>query len=160
MAALTTASGENYTKVAAIEAGTLGVSSFVDGTNLWGTKARIVFDKYTVPTDTVAAGGVITIGRVPKGARVLGFMVTNTAAATGAVTADLQLVDAAGNITTATAAEAWTDMQVAQGLWIPALSAGSATALDEAHTVTVTTKTAILDAAMVLTVATVCIYED
>ena len=159
MAALTTASGENYTKVAAIEAGTLGVGDFVDGTNLWGTKARIVFDKYTVTADTVAVGGVITLGKVPEGARVLGFMVTNPAAA-AAATADLQLVDAAGNVTAVTAAEAWTDLTVAQGLYIPALSAGAATALDEAHTVTVTTAAQILDADVVLTVSTVCIYED
>jgi len=160
MAALTTANGVNSTKRAAILAGTSGVGSFIDGANEFGTKMRVCYDSYVVPTgDTAAAGFVITAGRVPEGARVIGFQVTNSQTA-AAVTADLQLVDSDGNITQATAAEAWTDMTTAQGLFIPALQGVQLTRLDEEHTVTVTTAAQAMAAAEQLTVNTLYILED
>jgi hypothetical protein len=158
MAALTTANGVNATKFAALAAGTTTIQDFVDGVADQGTGVRVSFDSYTVPTDTIAVAGVITMGKVPKGSRILGFHVTNTAMA-AAATADLQIVDSDGNITAMTAAEAWTDMTTAQGLFIPALNAGQ-TALDEDHTVTVTTAAQVLDATKVITVSTLYIGQD
>jgi len=158
MAALTTANGVNATKFAALAAGTTTISDFVDGVADQGTGVRVSYDSYTVPTDTVAVAGVITMGKVPKGSRVIGFQVSNDAMA-AAATADLQLVDAAGNITAITAAEAWTDMTTAQGLFIPALIAGM-TPLDEDHTVTVTTAAQVLDATKNITVSTLYIGQD
>lgn len=160
MAALTTANGANATKRAAIIAGTAGVASFIDGANEWGTKLRVCYDTYAMAAgDTAAAGMVITVGAVPKGARVLGWIASNEAH-TAAVTADFQLVDAAGNITTASAAEVWTSWNAANQQFIPALEAVSNAALDAEHTVTVTTAAAGLVAAKSIAVATLYIVED
>ena len=160
MAAITTASGVNYTKVAAIKAGTQGIGNFVDGANEWGTKLRVVFDTFALSGDTMAAGGVITIGEVPKGAIVLGFYVSNEANS-AAVTADLQLVDSDGNITTATASEAWTSWNAANQQFIPTLEAiPAAGGLDEIHKVTVTTAAATFADGKSIAVATLYIVED
>lgn len=161
MAAITTANGVNYTKVAATIAGTSagGIGNFVDGANEWGTKLRVMFDKYTFDGDTMAATGVLTLGKLPLGAKVLGFYVSNSANS-AATTADLQLVDPAGNITTATASEAWTDMTAANQQFIPALLAVSTTVLDDTHTVTVTTAAQTLADGTILGIATLYILED
>jgi len=160
MAALTTANGVNATKRAAIIAGTSGVGSFIDGANQWGTKLRACYDTYVMSSDdTAAAGVVLTMGVVPKGARVLGWYCANEAFG-AAVTADFQLVDAAGNITTASAAEAWTSWNAAAQFFVPALEAVSNAALDAEHTVTVTTADQALVAAKSIVVATLYIVED
>jgi len=160
MAAITTASGANYTNVAAIIAGTSGIGDFVDGANQWGTKLRVVFDTYALDGDTMAAAGVITMGKVPKGAIVLGFYVSNEANS-AATTADLQLVDSDGNITTATASEAWTSWNTANQQFIPCLEAiAAAGGLDEAHTVTVTTAAQTYADGVSIAVATLYIVED
>lgn len=160
MATLTTANGVESTKRAAIIARTSGVGSFIDGANLWGTKLRIVYDTYAMSaSDTAAAAFVLTMGAVPKGARVLGFYVANEANS-ASVTADLQLVDADGNITQATASEAWTDWNAANQQFIPALEAVSNAALDAEHTVTVTTAAATWAASISIVVATLYIVED
>lgn len=161
MAALTTANGVNETKRAAIAARTAGVGSFIDGANQWGTKLRVIFDTYAMDAaDTAAAGFVLTVGQVPKGAIVLGFSVANEANS-AATTADLQLVDAAGNITAATAAEAWTSWNAANQQYIPVLEAVTAAGgLDEAHTITVTTAAQTWAASISISVATYYLSED
>lgn len=160
MAALTTANGVEATKRAAILAGTSGVGDFIDGAGLWGTKLRGCYDTYAMPAgDTAALGVVITMGVVPKGARVLGWVVSNEAH-TAAVTADFQLVDAAGNITTASASEAWTSWNGVNQLWIPALEAVSNAGLDAEHTVTITTAAQALVAAKSICVTTLYLAED
>ena len=159
MALITTANGVNATKRAALNANTGTISDFIDGTNQWGTKLRICYDNYEMDGDTAAAGMVFTMGRVPKGARVLGFYVGNTAG-TNAVTADLQLVDPAGNITQATTAEAWTSWAAAAHFFIPATRAVAAVAQDDEHTVTVTTAAAGVTDGTDISVATLYILED
>lgn len=159
MAAITTANGVNATKRAALNANTGSITDLIDGTNQWGTKLRITYDSYEFDGDTMAATGVLTMGAVPKGARVLGFYVSNSANS-AATTADLQLVDSDGNITTATASEAWTSMNGANQLFIPSLLAVSNTTMDEEHTVTVTTAAQTLADGTILNVATLFLVED
>lgn len=160
MAAITTANGVQSTKRAALNANTGSLTDLIDGANLWGTKFRVVYDNYEFDGDTMAQGGIITMGAIPKGARVLGFYVGNTANSS-AVTATLSLVDSAGNITAASEAAAWSSWNAAEHLFIPALRAVAAVALDEEHTVTVTTIAAqtIADGTDI-TVATLYILED
>lgn len=159
MATITTANGVNSTKRAALNANTGTIADFIDGANLWGTKLRVCHDNYEMDGDTAAAGMVFTMGRVPKGARVLGFYVGNSAG-TNAVTADLQLVDPAGNITAATTAEAWSSWASAAHFFIPATRAVAAVAQDDEHTVTVTTAVAGVTDGTDITVATFYILED
>ncbi len=159
MADISTASGVNYTKYAAIIAGTAGIASFIDGTNEWGTKLRVLYDTYEWDGDTSSTGAVITMGALPKGAKTIGFYVANTANS-AATTADLQLVDSDGNITTATASEAWTSWNGAAQLFIPALVAVSKTVLDEVHTVTVTTAAQTVADGTIIVVATLYLIED
>jgi len=159
MAAITTANGVNATKFAGLAAETLGLKSFVGGTTDRGTRIRVAYDTYELDGDTIAAGGVITMSEVPIGCRVLGFYVANSANG-AATTADLQLVDAAGNITTATASEAWTSWNAAAQLFIPALEAVSKAALDAEHTVTVTTAAQTVADGTSIVVGTLYISQD
>ena len=159
MAAITTANGVNATKRAALNANTTSLSDFMDGANQWGTKLRVVYDNYEFDGDTMAAAGVITMGAVPKGARVLGFYVGNTANA-AATTATMSLVDPAGNITAASATAAWTSWNGVNQLFIPALRAVAAVAQDDEHTVTVTTADQTVADGTDITVATLYILED
>lgn len=160
MAALTTANGVNATKRAAIIAGTAGVASFIDGANEWGTKLRICYDTYEMPaTDTMAVGGVITVGAVPKGARILGFYCANEAFG-AAVTADFQVVDSAGTITQVTGAEVWTSWNAADEHFWPALEAVSNTPRTTNSTITITIAGAGLVISKSIVVATLYIVED
>ena len=159
MAAITTANGVSATKRAAIIAGTSGVADFIDGANEWGTKLRVCYDTYVMSGNTAAAGWVLTIGVVPKGARVLGFYVGNSANS-AATTADLQLVDADGNITQATTAEAWTSWNAAAHLFIPAIESVADGVQDAEHTVTVTTAAQTVADGTSVTVATLYLAED
>ena len=159
MAAITTANGVQMTKRAALNANTGTLSDLMDGADQVGTKLRVCYDNYEMDGDTAAAGMVFTMGRVPKDARVLGFYVGNTANS-AATTADLQLVDAAGNITQATTAEAWTSWNAAAHLFIPATRAVAAVKQDAEHTVTVTTATQTVADGTDITVATFYLVED
>ncbi len=159
MAAITTANGVNMTNRAALNANTGSLSNLMDGANQVGTKLRVCYDNYEMDGDTMAATGVITMGRVPIGARVLGFYVGNTANS-AATTADLQLVDPAGNITQATASEAWTSWNGANQQFIPALRAVATVAQDDEHTVTVTTAAQTVADGTDITVGTLYILED
>lgn len=159
MGAITTANGVQSTKRAALNANTGSLTDLIDGANLWGTKLRVCYDNYEMDGDTAGTGMVFTMGRVPKGARVLGFYVGNTANS-AATTADLQLVDPAGNITQATASEAWTSWNGANQQFIPTLRAVAAVAQDDEHTVTVTTAAQTVADGTDITVATLYILED
>ncbi|KKK95718.1 hypothetical protein LCGC14_2670010 [marine sediment metagenome] len=159
MAALTTANGVNMTKRAALNANTGSLTDLMDGANQVGTKLRMCYDTYEFDGDTMDATGVITIGAVPKGARVFGWY-CSAAAASVAVTADFQLVDAAGNITTASAAEVWTTWNGVTQFFVPALEAVSNDALDAEHTVTITTLAATIPDGLSLVVVTFYLVED
>lgn len=160
MAALTTANGVESTKRAAVVAKTAGPEGFPNA-DAFASKLRTCFDTYAMAAaDTAAAGFVLTIGAVPKGARVLGFIVANEANS-AATTADLQLVDLDGNITAATAAEAWTSWNAANQQFIPVLEALTAAGpLDEEHTVTVTTAAQTWAASISVSVTTLYVTED
>lgn len=159
MAAITTANGVNATKRAALNANTGTMSDFMDGANQWGTKVRAVYDSYEFDGDTMAAAGVITIGAVPKGAKVFGWYAAASAASV-AVTADFQLVDAAGNITQASGSEAWTTWNGITNLFIPALEVVTKTILDAEHTVTLTTAAQTIPDGLSLVVITLYLVED
>lgn len=127
MAAITTANGTNHTKYAAG-----GVSNLVE--DRWGGHLRLMYDTYTLPaTDTAAAGFVISMGRLPKGALVLGFLWQATAMG-AAMTADVQIATV-----TAMGAEALTDMTGATQQFVLATGIFPYTPLTVASTVTVTT---------------------
>ena len=157
MSDLSTANGVNSTKRAAIIAGTSGVADFIDGTNEWGTKLRVTYDIYEWDGDTSSLGAVITMGAVPKGGKVVGFYVANSANS-AAVTATLQLVDSDDNITTASGT--WSSWNSAGQHFLPALVAVSQTVLDEEHTVTVTTAAATAADGTIIVVATLFLIED
>ena len=160
MGAITEGNGVESTKRAAILAGTAGVGSFIDGANLWGTKLRACYDTYEMPTgDTAAIGMVITIGVVPKGARVLGWYCSNEAH-TAAVNGTFSLVDAEDNITAASATGAWTSWNGVLQLFVPALEAVSNAALDAEHTVTITTAGAGMVELKSICVTTLYLAED
>lgn len=127
MAAITTANGTNQTKYAAG-----GLSNLV--TKEWNRGVQMVYDTYTLPaTDTAAAGFVISMGRVPKGAIVLGFLWTSTAHG-AAVTADVAIGGVA-----ATTAEAFTDMTAATTQFVGSTGVFPYTPLTADSTITVTT---------------------
>ncbi len=160
MATITTANGVGSTKRAALNANTGSLSDFIDGANLWATKLRACYDIYEMASDDTAASGfVLTIGVVPKGARVLGWYCANEANS-ATVEADFQLVDAAGNITTASTAGVWTDWTGAKQFFVPALEAVSKAALDAEHTVTITTGTNTWANSISAVVITFYLIED
>lgn len=157
MADLSTASGVNYTKVAATIAGTSagGIGNFVDGANEWGTKLRVMLDTYTVPAgDTLHSDAVLSMGRLPVGARPIGFYFSQSGGGEAAVaTASI-----AG--TAVTAASAFTDMTSATQQFVPVLSTSADSVLTAASVVALTFATQDVDAATVLVLATLYILED
>lgn len=155
MADLSTASGVNYTKYAAIVAGTSGISSLIDGTNQWGTKLRVMYDMYTVPTgDTLHSDAVLSLGQLPKGAIPLFMYFAQSGGGEAAVgTIKIATVDVAG-------ASVLTDMTSATSQLVPCLSTASDSALTAASVVTITFATQDVDAATVLTFAMLYIVED
>ncbi len=158
MAAITTANGVNATKFAALVAGTGNLKDLVSADLFRGTRIRVAYDTYEFDGDTMAAAGVLTFSSLPKGAIPLGFFVSNSANS-AAATADLQFVDPAGNITQATASEAWTSMNGVNQLFIPCLEAVQS-ALDDVHKVTVTTAAQTLADGLTLTVGAMYIARD
>jgi hypothetical protein len=143
MAALTNVKGVNYTKYLAG-----GVSNLV--TNAWDIPIYAVKDSYTVPTgDTVAVSTSLYMGRVPKGARILMFIFTQSgagAAATGGVVI---------GSTAATSTSGLTDMTSATAQVLPCLEAVAKTALTADSAVTILlTSAADLDAATTVSLTT------
>jgi len=127
MAALTTANGVEQTKYAAG-----GIANMV--AKLWNNDIKFAYDKYTLPaTDTAAAGFVISMGRLPKHAIVLGFLWSATAMG-AAMTADVEIGGVA-----ATAAEAFTDMTSATQQFVLSTGIFPYTPLTADSAITVTT---------------------
>jgi len=155
MSDLSTASGVNYTKIAALIANTGSLSDLVDGANQWGTKLRAMFDIYTVPTgDTLHSDAVLTMGKLPKGARPLAFYFAQSGGGEAAVgTIKIGTTDVAG-------ASVLTDMTSATQQLIPALSTASDSVLTAASVVTITIATQDVDAATVLVLVTFYLVED
>lgn len=155
MSDLSTASGVNYTKYAAIIAGTSGLKSFIDGANEWGTKLRVMYDSYTVPTgDTLHSDAVLSMGQLPIGARPIGFYFAQSGGGEAAVaTASIGGTDV-------TAASAFTDMTSATQQFVPVLSTSSDSKLTASSVVALTFATADVDAATVLVLATLYLVED
>ena len=89
MAALTTVYGVNATKYKNIAAGTTGMADYIS--EAWQDNVKMVYDRYAVSADdTMAAGGIFTFGRLPKGARVL-FSIVTYSAMSVAVTGTLKV---------------------------------------------------------------------
>jgi hypothetical protein len=155
MADLSTASGVNYTKYAAIVAGTSGAASMIDGANQWGTKLRVMYDTYTVPTgDTIHSDCVLSLGQLPKGAIPLFFYFAQDAGGEAAVgTIKIATVDVAG-------ASVLTDMTAATQQLVPCLSTASDSATTASSLVSITFATQDVDAATVLVFAVFYIVED
>ena len=120
MSELSTAYGVNSTKYYNINAGTAGMSSFV--TEDWMENLKFVTDTFATGTDTVALDGKVYMGRVPKGARVVGFHFCQDGA--GAASVGTVYV----GTTAATASSALTDMTSATAQLVPALIGVAATA--------------------------------
>jgi len=155
MADLSTASGVNYTKYAAIVAKTSQMSSFIDGANQWGTKLRVMYDTYTVPAgDTIHTDCVLSMGSLPAGARPIGFYFAQSGGGEAAV--------ATGYIasTAVTAGSAFTDMTGATQQFVPCLSTAGDSALTTRSIVSLHFATQDVDAATVLVLATLYIVED
>lgn len=148
MSALTAVSGVNYTKYAAG-----GMSNFV--TQQWANNLQMVHDEYTVPAgDTVAVSTYINMGRVPKGARVLFFIFTNSGSG-AASTGGIRIGEVA-----ATAVAALTDMTSATTQVLGSLIAFSGTPLAAESKVDILlTSDADLDAATNITLTTVYIQD-
>jgi len=156
MTALTTVSGVNATKYAAIIAGTSGVADFMDGANEWGTKLRCMYDEYTVPVgDTVAVSTTVTFGTLPKGAKPL-FAIFTQSGAVAAATAGITIGGTAATSTTAL-----TDMTSATLQLVPFNNAFVTTVLSAASAVAILlTSSYDLDAETNLTLAVFYILED
>ncbi len=150
MAASTTLKGANYTNVAAVVAGTASAGSYPNASQ---RKLRGMYD-YFESSVAYDAGSEIGMGLIPKGARVLGFIVSNEAIS-AAVTADFEVGGVA-----ASASEAWTSMNGAQQLFIPALAVFQQTPLTANSVVTVVTAAATLAADKRISVTTVYLDED
>lgn len=150
MAASTTLKGTEYTKTAAVVAGTASAESFPDASK---RKIRGDYD-YFESTTAWDAASEIGMGYIPKGARVLGFLVSNEAVG-AAVTADFEVGGVA-----ASAAEAWTSMNGANQLFIPALATFQQTPLTADSIVTVVTAAATLAANKRISVTTFYLNED
>jgi hypothetical protein len=112
MAASTTLKAADYTNVAAVLAGTASAGSFPDASK---RKLHVMTDMFVDEVTAWDAGSEITFMVLPKGARVLGFIVA--AEATGAaMTLDFEIGGVA-----ACASEALTDTTGDVALYIPAL---------------------------------------
>lgn len=108
MAAITTANGIEQTKFAAG-----GIANMVG--KLWHNNIKFAYDQYTMgAADTGAAGLVISMGRLPVNALVLGFFWTSTAQS-AAMTAGVQIGGVA-----ATGSADFTDMTSATTQYIGA----------------------------------------
>ncbi len=123
-------------------------------TNVWNRPVQMVYDTYTVVAATaMAAGSTITMGRVPKGAIVLGFLWTSTAAS-AAVTADVAIGGVA-----ATTAEAFTDMTAATTQFVGATGVFPYTPLTEDSSIVVTTAAQTMPTGQIVTLTTLYIQD-
>lgn len=155
MAELTVPFGLSSTKYAAIVAKTAGLEDFIDGANEWGTKLRVMLDTWDIgTTDTSSDTSVLTMGYLPVGARVLGFLFWQDG--TGAATVGTIKVggtDAAG-------ASVLTDMTNATKQIVQTLQAFATTPLTAVSAVTITFATQNVDTDTHMVFATLYILED
>ena len=135
---MTTYYGINATKYAAG-----GMANFI--TEQWIANLKASHDEYTVPAATALAGSIVTMGRIPKGSRVL-FHVITYSAASAAVTATIKV----GSTTDG----AITSMTAAGSQVVGALIASSGTPITADANVTLTTADATAPAAMNFTLTT------
>lgn len=142
MSALTNVKGDEYTKYYAG-----GVSNLV--TKAWGGEVLCVRDTYTVPTgDTVAVSTSLYMGRVPKGAKILAFIFSQSGAG-AAATGGIKI-----GSTAATSTTALTDMTSATAQILPCIEAVASAALTADSDVTILlTSAADLDAATTVSLA-------
>ena len=148
MAALTTANGTHQTRYAAG-----GIANMVG--KVWNNDLRVMYEKYTLPsTDTAAAGLVISMGRLPISAIVLGFLWTATAMGSGSMTADVAI----GGVAASTA-EAFTDMDSATTQLVGATGVFPYTPLTAESQVTVTTATGAFTASATVTLAVIYVMD-
>ena len=144
MSALTAVSGINHTKYTAG-----GMSNFIS--EQWNLPLRMVHDEYTVPAgDTLAVAGVLSMGVVPKGSRVLFHVITYQAAGAAAVATIKVGTTTSASVTSMVAAGS----QVVGSL---IASSGTPTAADSVVTLTIADQD--LDAAVNLTLTTVFIPD-
>ena len=150
MAASTTLKGAEYTKIAAIVAGTASAESFPDASQ---RKLRMMYDSWesTVAYDDPST---ISFALLPKGCRVLGWVVSWEAQGL-AVTADFEIGGVA-----ASAAEAVTDMTSAGQLFIPALATFQQTPLTADSILTMITADQALGQSDSISVTTMYLDED
>ena len=147
MAAITTGNGTEQTKYAAG-----GIDNMVG--KLWNNDVKFAYDEYTLPsTDTAAAGFVISMGRIPKHAIVIGFQWTSTAHG-AAITADVAIGGVA-----ATTAEAFTTMNAATTQFVGATGIFPYTPLTAESQVTVTTKTAAFAPSATVSLTTLYVMD-
>ena len=154
MAASTTLKGANYTKVAGVVAGTKSAESFVNAMVVFGSRLRTMYDTFVDADTAWDAASEIAMGLLPKGAIVLGWIVTNDANS-AATTADFEVGGVA-----ASAAEAWTSMNGANQLFIPALATFQDTPLTADSIVTVVKAAQTLATSTKLIVTTLYLNDD
>jgi len=141
--ALSTASSVGYTKYTAG-----GMSNFIS--QHWNHDVLCVHDEYTVPAATLADPCIVSIGRMPKGSRVLFSFITYSAAS-AAVIGTLKV----GSTTVG----AVTSMTAAGSQYLPVLIAAAGTATTAEAAVTFTTSGAVAPAAMNFTVSVFYIQD-
>ncbi len=147
MAAITAVNGVEQTKFAAG-----GIANMVG--KLWSNDLKFIYDEYTVDAaDTGAAGLVLSMGRLPKNAIVLGFFYTTTAQG-AAMTADA----AVGGVA-ATAAEAFLDGTLTTGNYAAAVGVFPHTPLTVDSQITVTTAAEDTVASSTITLTTMYVMD-
>lgn len=154
MAASTTLKGVNYTKIAQVVAGTHSAEVFVNAMKVFGSRLRTNYDTFVDADTAWDLASEISMGLLPKGAIVLGWIVSNDAVG-AAVTADFEVGGVA-----ASAAEAWTSMNGANQMFIPALASFQDTPLTADSIVSVVTAAATLAATKKLIVTTLYLQDD
>ena len=149
MAALTNVSGAQYTKYSAG-----GVSNLV--TKAWNTGVYAVNDTYTVPTgDTVAVSTSLYMGVVPAGAKILGFVFSQSGAG-AAATGGIKI-----GSTAATATTVLTDMTAATSQIVACNEAVAKTAITADSVVSILlTNAADLDAATTVSLTTLYMMDN
>lgn len=144
-----TLKGLEYTKTAAILARTASAESFPNASK---RKLHALYDEFVDADTAWDLASEIGFGILPKGARVLGFIVSNVAVG-AAVTATIKVGDT-------TASDTWTSMNSANQQYLPVLAAVGGAELTADSVVTVVTGGATLASTKKISVATLYLIED
>ena len=150
MAASTTLKATEYTKTAAIVAGTASAESYPDASK---RRLHCLYDNWTSAT-AYDAGSIISFGLLPRGARVLGWYVHWEGTGT-AVTADFTI----GGVAASTA-EAITSMSSDGALFIPVLEVFASAPLTADSIVAIVTAAAATGIDDGINVTTLYLNED